>query len=140
LQPIAQLVRSPLVNEERWMIARRWAAVLSGLGVIGLNTGAEAQQQFNGQWSVLVVTEQGDCDKAYRYPVAIENGRVRYAGEAAFSINGQVARSGAVQGTIAGGGNRAAVRGRLSGGVGSGTWTLSGGRSCSGTWSEEKRG
>ena len=50
------------------MIARRWAAVLSGLGVIGLKTGAEAQQQFNGQWSVLVVTEQDDCDKAYRYP------------------------------------------------------------------------
>ena len=122
------------------MIAWRWAAVLTGFGLMGLSTAAEAQQQFNGNWSVLVVTEQGDCDKAYRYPVAINNGSVRYAGDGPFNISGQVTRSGAVQGNIAGGQNRAAVRGRLSGGSGSGTWTLAGGRNCSGTWSADKRG
>ncbi len=122
------------------MIASRLAAALTGFGLVALCTGAEAQQQFNGQWSVLVVTERGECDKAYRYPIAIENGRVRYAGEGTFTINGQVARNGAVQGSIAGGSHRADVRGRLSGAAGSGTWTISGGRSCSGSWSADKRG
>jgi hypothetical protein len=122
------------------MIVTRWAAALIGVSVFWLSTGANAQAQFNGSWSVLVVTESGNCDKAYRYPVAVENGRVRYAGEAPVSISGQVGRNGAVQGSIAGGGNRANVRGRLSGGSGSGTWTLAGGRSCSGTWSADKRG
>src|SRR3954467_14369750 len=27
---------------------------------------------FDGSWSVLIVTEKGKCDRAYRYPVKIE--------------------------------------------------------------------
>ena len=121
------------------MIVTRLAAALIGMSALGLGKGANAQAQFNGNWSVLVLTESGNCDRAYRYPVAVENGRVRYAGEAPVSISGQVGRSGVVQGSITGGGNRANVRGKLSGGSGSGTWTLAGGRSCSGTWSADKR-
>lgn len=115
-------------------------AAAAGLVFMALATGAEAQQQFDGRWSVLVVTERGECDKAYRYPVAIENGRVRYAGEAAFTINGQVGRNGAVQGSIASGSNRADVRGKLAGEAGSGSWTITGARTCAGSWSAEKRG
>ena len=37
---------------------------------------------YDGAWSVLIVTEQGKCDRAYRYPVKIENGTVGYAGSA----------------------------------------------------------
>jgi hypothetical protein len=122
------------------MLAGRLAAVLMGLGVMGLSTAAGAQQQFNGSWSVLIVTEQGECDRAYRYPIAIENGRVRYAGDAPLTVSGQVTRTGAVQGNIAAGQNRVSVRGKLSGAAGSGGWTLAGGRSCSGTWSADKRG
>ena len=112
----------------------------AGFVFLALSGGAEAQQQFNGRWSVLVVTERGECDKAYRYPVAIESGQVRYAGEAAFTITGEVARSGAVQGSIAQGQTRANVRGKLAGSAGSGTWTVAGARDCSGSWSAEKRG
>jgi hypothetical protein len=32
------------------------------------------------------------------------------------------------------------VSGRLSGNTGRGTWTTSGGRTCSGYWNAEKRG
>lgn len=110
----------------------------AGLALIGLSAGAEAQQQFNGRWSVLVLTEKGECDRAYRYPVAIENGRVRYAGEAGFNITGQVTANGAIQSNIAQGQSNANVRGRLSGNAGSGNWTVSGSRNCSGTWTAER--
>jgi hypothetical protein len=101
---------------------------------------AQAQQKFDGSWSVLVLTERGDCDRAYRYPIAIERGRVRYAGDAPFNISGQVAANGAVRGSIASGQGRADVRGRLSGASGTGTWTVTGARNCSGTWNAERRG
>ena len=114
--------------------------IATGVAFMALSGAAEAQQQFNGRWSVLIVTERGECDKAYRYPIAIENGQVRYAGEAAFTITGEVARSGAVQGSIAPGQTRANVRGKLAGDAGSGTWTIAGTRDCSGSWSAEKRG
>src|SRR3982751_5658209 len=51
---------------------------------------------FDGGWSVLIVTEKGTCDRAYRYPVKIENGAVGYAGSASFNVTGQVGANGAV--------------------------------------------
>ena len=41
-------------------------------------------KSFDGGWSVLIVTEKGTCDRAYRYPVKIENGSVGYAGTASY--------------------------------------------------------
>lgn len=101
-------------------------------------TGSAAQ--FDGQWSVQVLTAQGDCDRAYRYAIAIENGRVRYAGGAGFTVNGSVSGNGAVRGSLSGSGTTVAINGRLSGASGGGTWKATGGRSCSGNWSAEKRG
>ena len=116
---------------------------LAALGVSLLaSPGAHAQgaAQYNGSWSVNVVTAQGDCDRAYRYAVAIENGRVRYAGTAGFTINGSVAGNGAVQGSISAAGTTVNINGRLSGASGGGAWRATGGRACSGNWSAEKRG
>jgi len=101
--------------------------------------GAQAQTTtFDGNWSVQVLTDRGDCDRAYRYPVIIQNGRVRYGGPEALKISGQV--GGAVRGSIARGPDRAYVTGRLGGPFGQGTWTTSGNRPCSGRWNAEKRG
>src|SRR5256714_15257997 len=49
-----------------------------------------AKPNFDGAWSVLIVTESGKCDRAYRYPIRIENGSVGYAGEASFNVSGRV--------------------------------------------------
>jgi hypothetical protein len=116
------------------------AAVLASLAA--MSGAAQAQQQFNGRWSVEVITEKGECDKAYRYPVSVQNGRVTYAGEMNFQINGQVAANGAVQGSIVApqGQGRADVKGRLEGGFGSGTWVARGQMNCSGRWMADKRG
>ena len=61
---------------------------------------AASRATFDGQWSVLIVTEKGRCDRAYRYPVKIENGAVGYAGSASFNISGSVGNNGAVTVTV----------------------------------------
>jgi hypothetical protein len=130
-----------LADTEATMRLDLWfgLAVLSGLLVAGPD--AEAQvRRFDGTWSVEVVTEQGDCDRAYRYAIRIENGRARYGGPEAFAVNGQVRSNGTVTGSIARGSNRANVTGRLQGEFGTGTWRTSGARNCSGRWNAERRG
>ena len=115
-------------------------ALAIGFGAVLAASQAQAQNKFDGNWSVEVITQQGDCDKAYRYPVTIQGGRVRYGGPEAFNASGSVSADGRVQGSISRGSDRANVSGRLSGSSGSGTWTASGGRTCSGRWNADKRG
>jgi hypothetical protein len=93
---------------------------------------------FDGAWSVLIMTEKGTCDRAYRYPVKIENGAVGYAGSASFTVSGKVDPKGAVIVTVARGGQSATGTGRMSGTDGTGTWTAASGE-CSGTWTAERR-
>ncbi len=100
---------------------------------------ASAQQTFNGNWSVEVVTQQGNCDRAYRFPVVIENGRIRYGGREGINISGTVNARGQIRSNIAANGLQASVTGRLGRGFGSGTWTLAGARNCAGTWNAERR-
>ena len=97
-----------------------------------------AKPNFDGTWSVLIVTEKGTCDRAYRYPVKIENGSVGYAGSASFTVSGKVDAKGAVTVTVARGSQSATGTGRMSGTDGGGTWTAASGE-CSGTWTAEKR-
>src|SRR4051812_18774753 len=93
---------------------------------------------FDGAWSVLIVTEQGKCDRAYRYPVKIENGAVGYAGNASFTVSGKVDSKGAVTVTVARGSQSATGTGVMSGTEGTGAWTAASG-DCSGTWTAERR-
>ena len=96
------------------------------------------KQSLDGTWSVLIVTEKGKCDRAYRYPVRISNGSVGYAGEASFNVSGSVGANGAVIVTVSKGGQSAKGTGRMSGTDGSGTWVAGSGE-CSGTWTAERR-
>jgi len=93
---------------------------------------------FDGTWSVLIVTEQGTCDRAYRYPVKIENGAVGYAGSGSLTVSGKVGDNGAVTVLVARGNQSAKGQGRLSASDGSGVWTAGSG-DCSGTWTAERR-
>lgn len=121
-------------------------ALGSGLAMFAVHD-AQAQKakaqaaKFDGKWSVEVLTDKGDCDKAYRYPVVIENNKVRYGGDADFQVTGSVAQNGAINGAISRGEDQAKVTGRLSGSSGNGTWTATGEMSgCSGRWNADKRG
>jgi len=95
-------------------------------------------KSYDGGWSVLIVTEKGTCDRAYRYPVKIENGTVGYAGSAAFHVSGKVGPNGAVTVTVSRGDKSATGTGTMSGTDGFGTWTAASGE-CSGTWTAERR-
>jgi len=69
---------------------------LSAAALLGSSGMAAAPSPFDGMWSVLVVTEQGTCDRGYRYALRVVNGVVRYEGEAAVNVNGRVAPNGTV--------------------------------------------
>jgi len=97
-----------------------------------------AKPSFDGAWSVLIVTEQGKCDRAYRYPIKIENGSVGYAGNASFTVSGKVGAKGEVIVTVARGSQSATGTGRMSDTDGSGRWTAASGE-CSGIWTAERR-
>ena len=101
------------------------------------STASLAVPRYDGLWSVSIVTEKGDCDRGYRYPVRISNGTLANAGDTIFTITGKVAGSGAVTVTLSAGGRSATGSGRLAGNIGVGSWT---GGSCSGSWSAERRG
>jgi hypothetical protein len=116
---------------------------LAALVALAVGAGAlpaQAAGKYDGRWSVEVITERGDCDKAYRYGIVIEDGQARYAGGTDFQVSGRVQPNGAVRGSISRGSDRADVVGRLSGNGGSGTWTAAGGRTCGGRWNAERRG
>jgi hypothetical protein len=101
------------------------------------STSGFAQPRYDGLWSVSIVTEKGDCDRGYRYPIRISNGQLANAGDTAFSISGKVAPTGAITVTVAAAGKSANGSGLLAGDMGGGHWT---GGACSGSWTAERRG
>ncbi|MBI4275627.1 MAG: hypothetical protein HY659_13110 [Rhizobiales bacterium] len=103
---------------------------------------ATAQSRYDGFWSVLIITERGTCDRAYRYPIRIFHGRVDHADPAntSFNIRGRVTGNGGVRVSVSRGDKRADGSGRLSGNGGGGRWKAVSGGECSGQWTAEKRG
>jgi hypothetical protein len=100
--------------------------------------------RFDGRWSVLIITDSGSCDRAYRYGVEISGGHVFYnsgAGGPDVSISGQVDPRGRVSVSVRSGESAAYGSGRLSGATGGGTWQgTSQSSRCSGRWQAEREG
>jgi hypothetical protein len=89
---------------------------------------------------VLVITEQGPCDQAYRYEVAVADGKVKYAGVEKVDFSGTVAPAGAVTVRIRLGEQGASGSGKLAGDAGTGTWRGTGDSGhCAGRWEAERR-
>ena len=114
------------------------AATILAATAVPASAAAVAKSSFDGQWSVLIVTQRGSCDRAYRYPVKISNGSVGYAGDSSFTVSGKVGDNGAVTVKVARGSQSANGQGRLSATDGSGMW-IAGSGDCSGTWTAERR-
>lgn len=116
-----------------------FAVLLAGLAGMGAPSEASAAE-VDGTWSLLIVTEKGECDPAYRYVVKVANGRVSYQGDASVDMAGTVAPNGAVKVSIRLGDKGANGTGRLSGQAGAGTWHGAGSNgSCAGRWEAERR-
>jgi hypothetical protein len=96
---------------------------------------------FDGDWSVVIMTQSGGCDRAYRYGVRIANGDVVYDGGGPVDLQGHVFSNGSVRVRVSGAGQEAEGQGRLSRSLGTGTWAGQGSLgSCAGTWQAERRG
>ena len=128
---------------------RTLTGFLAGLLLaISLGTPADARTgeramrgtAYDGNWSVLIVTNSGPCDRGYRYGLSIRGGRVFYTGSLAVNVDGQVAPNGMVRVRVSAGSQGATGTGRLSRTYGEGSWRgLGSAGSCSGTWTAERR-
>jgi hypothetical protein len=98
---------------------------------------AGPQKNYNGTWSVRLVTEAGSCDASYSTTVMIQDGQVR-PGANGTSVSGGVGRDGSValgiQRSIATGD----ASGRLGERSGTGTWRV-GMLGCTGRWTAQKQ-
>jgi hypothetical protein len=69
---------------------------MSFAGALGAVAPAAATANYDGLWSVVIVTQKGTCDRSYRYPVRISNGAVQNDGPSLINVSGKVGGNGAV--------------------------------------------
>jgi hypothetical protein len=117
------------------------AGVLVCAGIAAPAGTAVARTSYDGSWSVLIVTRSGECDRALRYDVQINNGYVQSSADGSVNLQGRVAPSGAIRVSVSSGSSRADGSGRLSGYRGGGQWRGQGSAGvCAGVWQAERRG
>jgi hypothetical protein len=92
---------------------------------------------YDGAWSVTIITQTGNCPSSLRYGVRVVRGRV-LGDDQSYQVNGTVAANGATRVTVSEKGQSASGTGRLSGNAGAGRWRTSTGE-CSGQWTAERR-
>jgi len=114
--------------------AGAFAALIAATTLV---SSGSAAPRFDGLWSVSIVTEKGDCDRGYRYPIRITNGQLVNAGDTNFAISGKVGQTGAITVTVSAACKSATGSGQLAGDAGGGHWA---GGACSGSWTAERRG
>ena len=93
---------------------------------------------YDGRWSVMVITEQGACDRASRLSLGISNGRIEVA-DAMATAAGTVDARGRVAVRVMQGADVLAASGSLGAGAGSGKWRAPS-KQCAGRWVAERRG
>jgi len=113
------------------------ALALSLAAFFGAPSTATSSPNFDGLWSVVIVTEKGTCDRAYRYPIRISRGALVNAGDSPITITGKVGDNGSITVRVSHGNKSATGSGRLAGKMGAGSWS---GGDCAGTWEAERRG
>src|SRR5437879_2234344 len=69
---------------------------LGSAAMLGTALPAASAPSYDGLWSVVIITNSGTCDRAYRYPIRISNGSVVNEGSSPATISGKVASNGAV--------------------------------------------
>jgi hypothetical protein len=116
-------------------------SVLGALAILAIKPAAAQSSAYDGLWSVLIITERGDCDRGYRYAVRIKQGTVGHADPtgSTFAIKGRVTGGGAIRVSVSRGDKAANGTGRMTRSSGAGTWRSSKSE-CSGIWSAERRG
>jgi hypothetical protein len=126
-------------------MSKRWAITAAALLALPVLAGTAAfarsqpdGRQFDGRWSVSVITNSGACDRGYRYRLNIENGQISYDNPSV-QVSGQVTPRGQVQVVVRAGGQQAVGTGRMSPTYGEGSWSgQSSAGQCSGVWQAQR--
>jgi hypothetical protein len=105
--------------------------------IIPQSNAASRPGVFDGDWSVVIYTLKGDCDRSLRYSLRIVGGRVQ-AEDSSYQASGAVSAGGAISVRVAQGDRSAGGSGRLAGNSGRGSWRTDTG-DCAGQWTAERR-
>ena len=126
---------------KQWMVCLALGAAAFAATGTAQARSSQARSSYDGLWSVLIITEQGTCDRGYRYALRIAQDRVTHAdpSSSSFVVNGRVTGAGHIRVSVARGDQSANATGRLSRNAGTGRWRSSNGE-CSGIWTAERRG
>jgi hypothetical protein len=110
------------------------AATFAAAALTQATLARAATTEFDGSWSVVVLTTSGPCDPSYRFSGQIIRGAISYAYNS-LEVTGHVEANGTTFVKVIYGDAHAEAHGRLSATHGSGTWSGNGpdGR-CAGTW------
>jgi hypothetical protein len=112
-------------------------AIVAGAGLGSIERAAAAN--FDGSWTVTILTERGACDRSGSVRVDIRNGNLIYTGGGGVDVRGHVSNSGQVQVRVATDGQNGSGTGKLSAASGGGSWHGTGTKGiCSGHWSAQK--
>jgi hypothetical protein len=117
--------------------ARAFILALTCVAITG--HAAHARTAYDGDWSVLLATNNGACSPSYRFGVQIFDGAVIYGG-GMVTMQGRVTPKGAVRVAVQSGGQSANGYGHLTKVRGGGVWKGQGtSGTCSGSWMAERR-
>lgn len=95
---------------------------------------------YDGDWTVLVTTAQGKCDRTYSYDVSVAHGKIVYTSYTSVTLNGTVSPQGAVMVSIRHFDDVANGSGHLTARTGGGGWRGTGKDGvCSGQWKAQRR-
>jgi hypothetical protein len=115
------------------------AAALSGLAVVAAPAAAVASG-YDGDWTVLVITERGKCSHTHSYDVRVSHGSILYTSYSSVTLHGTVTPQGAVRVAIRHFEEGANGSGQLSARRGAGDWRGAGRDGvCSGRWEAHRR-
>jgi hypothetical protein len=112
------------------------AAAIAAALVATIPSAARAAN-YDGAWTVTIMTQFGNCPSSLRYGVRVVRGRV-LGDDQSYQVNGSVAPNGATRVTVSEQGQSASGTGRLSGSAGAGRWRTSTGQ-CAGQWTAARR-
>jgi hypothetical protein len=120
------------------MLKQALAILTLAAGPLAASTPALAEApDFNGTWTVQLVTETGVCSGS-SYTVVVQDGQVRLASAGgSASITGQIGADGSVGLSVRQGPASGSASGRLRSSAGSGTWKAA--SLCSGRWAAQRR-
>ena len=119
------------------MLKQALAILTLAAGPLAASTPALAEApDFNGTWTVQLVTETGVCSGS-SYTVVVQDGQVRLASAGgSASITGQIGADGSVGLSVRQGPASGSASGRLRSSSGSGTWKAA--SLCSGRWAAQR--